>query len=281
MSVQIREHKPAEQLAPYVELFWEGDFNTTYEYKLRQQVVPNGYVELVIHLSERHCDLFKGNRWLRSPDYTVIGLYTRPYEVHFRDRVRVFGIRFKPEGIYNLFGIPASEFSESYEDMSLVLGAAFREYCSRLRESEKISQKLLLTQHYLVSQLKKNHSELTYVNRAAELIRKSDRFDKIDRLPEQVYISLRQLEREFKKKIGITPKRYMRISRLNEVHRKLEEKKEIEFTKIAFDCGYSDQAHFIRDFKSFMGVKPTIFIKEKNRFIVNPESANTLREQSV
>lgn len=279
MSVQIREHKPAEQLAPYIELFWEGDFNTTYEYKLSQQVVPNGYVELVIHLSEKHCDLFKENRWLQSPDYTVIGLHTRPYEVHFRDRVQVFGIRFKPEGIYNLFGIPASEFSESYEDMALVLGAAFREYCSRLRESEKVSEKLLLTQNYLVAQLKKDHSELTYVNRAAELIRESDRFDKIDRLPEQVYISLRQLEREFKKKIGITPKRYMRISRLNEVHRKLEEEKEIEFTKIAFDCGYSDQAHFIRDFKSFMGVKPTIFIKEKNRFIVNPESANTLREQ--
>lgn len=281
MSVQIREHKPAEQLAPYIELFWEGDFNTTYEYKLSQQVVPNGYVELVIHLSEKHCDLFKENRWLQSPDYTVIGLHTRPYEVHFRDRVQVFGIRFKPEGIYNLFGIPASEFSESYEDMALVLGAAFREYCSRLRESEKVSEKLLLTQNYLVAQLKKDHSELTYVNRAAELIRESDRFDKIDRLPEQVYISLRQLEREFKKKIGITPKRYMRISRLNEVHRKLEEEKEIEFTKIAFDCGYSDQAHFIRDFKSFMGVKPTIFIKEKNRFIVNPESANTLREQFV
>lgn len=88
-------------------------------------------------------------------------------------------------------------------------------------------------------------------------------------LPGMVYISLRQLEREFKQKVGITPKQYHRIARLNDVYRRLEDNQQVEFTKIAFDCGYSDQAHFIRDFKSIMGVKPTIFIKEKQQYIVN------------
>jgi len=269
MSIQVTEYKPIKYLQPYVELFWKGDFNVTRMTGFRQLVVPNGFLDLIIHLSDHHCDLPSDGRWSQSPDYTIIGLYTKPYEVRFSDLVNTFGIRFKPEGIYNLFGVPASLFSESYDDMELVLGQSFRNYCARMKEAPEIKQRLKLTEQYLLKQLEKNNSELNYVNYAAEMIRKSDEFNKIEEIPGKVYVSLRQLEREFKKKIGTTPKRYMRIARLNEVHKKLEENDELELTQVAFDCGYADQAHFIRDFKSIMGVNPTLFVKERDQFIVN------------
>lgn len=273
MSVQIKEFSPGKDLQLYVEFFWEGQFNLSGATTLYQKVVPNGFVELVIHPSDSHCHLPIGDEWASSPDYTIIGLYTRPYEVQFPHYVNVFGIRFKPEGIYNLFGIPASVFSEKYEDMELVLGREFKEYCERLRETSHITKRLKLTASFLLKKLEQNSAEITYLNRAAEMIRRSEGFNKIDELPDKVYISQRQLEREFNKKIGITPKRYMRIARLNEVHRKLEDEQELELTKIAFDCGYADQAHFIRDFKSFMGVNPTLFTKNRHQFIVNSQSA--------
>lgn len=278
MSVTIIEYKPADYLQPFVQFFWEGNFNITLEPLLKQQVAPNGFVELIIHLTDDHCFLPAGNRWSRSPDYTIIGLYTRPYEVQFPCLVKTFGIRFKPEGIYNLFGIPASVFSENYEDMELVLGKEFSEYCSKLREASDTRHKLKITERYLLTQLKRNNRDLSYVNRAAEMIRRPNSLEKIDDLPGRVYISLRQLEREFKQKVGITPKQYHRITRLNDVYRRLEENQQVEFTKIAFDCGYADQAHFIRDFKSIMGVKPTIFIKEKQQYIVNSRLAESSAE---
>lgn len=269
MPVKIREYYPDKLLQPYVELFWEGDFNPAHRPVLSRGVVPNGFVELVIHQSDDHCELLAGNKWSASPDYTIIGLYTQPYEVQFRKRVNVFGIRFKPEGIYNLFGIPASVFSERYEDMRLVLDKDFDEYSSRLREAKSMKQKLKISHQYLLKQAEKNHSELGYVNHAAELIRRPGKLKKIEELPQKVYISLRQLERQFKKETGITPKQYMRIMRLNEVHRKLESEQPTELTQIAFDCGYADQAHFIRDFKNLMGLNPSDFGKKKNDFIVN------------
>ncbi len=278
MSVQITEFKPSNELQPFVEFFWEGKFNINGTNTLSQLVVPNGFVELVIHPSNSHCYLPNKNGWSSSPDYTIIGLYTKPYEVQFPKHVNVFGIRFKPEGIYNLFGIPASVFSERYEDMELVLGKEFQEYCSKLKESSDITEKLNITTKYLSKKLEENHRDLTYLNRAAEMIRKSGGFEKVETLPDKVYISLRQLEREFKQKVGITPKRYMRISRLNEVHRRLEEEQELELTNIAFACGYADQAHFIRDFKNIMGVNPTLFVKNRHQFIVNNHPANPLKE---
>ncbi|NNC45774.1 MAG: AraC family transcriptional regulator, partial [Winogradskyella sp.] len=89
-------------------------------------------------------------------------------------------------------------------------------------------------------------------------------------LPSRLCISKRQLEREFKEKIGISPKHYLRITRINEVIRLLNEKQVFDLTSITYHCGYFDQSHFIKDFKRITGQKPTIFIKERGQFICNP-----------
>ena len=65
----------------------------------------------------------------------------------------------------------------------------------------------------------------------------------------------------------------MRLARLNEVNRILTNGRRLLLTDVSYICGYSDQAHFIRDFKHFTGESPTIFIREKDRYIVNPNSA--------
>ena len=271
MPVQLTEYTPSAYLNPFVEVFWQGQFNITAAGRLHQQVLPNGYVELVIHLSDLHCALFKDNEWAKSPAYTIIGLYDEPYEVRFDDLVEVFGIRFKPEGIYNLFGVPAAVFSQTFEDMESVLGGAFREYCLRLREAATVRQRLELTEASLRRNLERQGGRgLSYVNHAAELIRRNSGEVRIEELSRQVFISQRQLEREFRQKIGLSPKLYLRIQRLNAVHRQLQSGQVLDFTQITYACGYADQAHFIRDFKRFTGVRPTVFIRRRKFYIVNP-----------
>lgn len=270
MNAPITEYKPDKSLSPFVELFWKGNFNANPSGNILQRVIPNGYVELIIHLSDLHCDLYNFSGWSQSPVCTVIGVYAQPYEVQFRSLVEVFGIRFKPEGIYNIFGIPASEFAESYEDLSLVLGSDFRSFSDRLREAKTTVGMITLAEKYLQKNIQRNQINLSYVNHAAELIRQTNGIMKIEQLPTKVYISQRQIEREFKDKIGISPKHYLRIMRLNEVHRLLKADRQLNFTEVAYQSGYTDQAHFIKDFKSITGEKPTIFVRERQQFIVNP-----------
>ncbi len=269
MSVKLTEYNPDPPLSSFVEFYWKGDFNTASEPLLSQLVVPNGYVELVIHLSEFHCDLFSARGWGQSPDYTVIGLYTRPYEVQFRSLVHVFGIRFKPEGIFNLFGIPASSFSERFEDMEAVLGSYFCEYCSKLRETNDTGQQIALTRSYLLKQLQKNHPEQTYLNYAADIIREMNNIVRIEELPGKVYISRRQLEREFMQKIGVTPKQYLRIARLNAINRYLQANTNQSLGALSYETGFSDQAHLTREFKSLVGVPPAKFRDAIEQYIVN------------
>lgn len=94
--------RPSAAISPYVEHIWEARFNTDSDPELSLKVVPNGFVELILHISERHCLLSRNGIWIPSPDYTIIGLFTEPYEVRSRGEVKTLGIRIKPEAVRNL-----------------------------------------------------------------------------------------------------------------------------------------------------------------------------------
>jgi len=129
------------------------------------------------------------------------------------------------------------------------------------------------TENYLLNSLRSNKIDLSYINHAADLIRKTKNI-KIEDLTKRVFISQRQLEREFKDKFGISPKHYLRITRINEVLRLLNDNQAIDLTSVAYYCGYFDQAHFINDFKKITGKNPSIFIKERGQIIANPGLAH-------
>lgn len=274
MNIRVNEYKPDKSLSPFIEWYWMGSFNDRASGNLSWRVVPSGYVELIIHLTDLHCDLPGFQGWSQSPNYTIIGLQTKPYVVRFSNNVRVFGIRLKPEGIYNVFGVRASEFMDVYEDMSLVMGRSFRDFCDQLTMKKNAKNMLQIANQYLIKTAKRNGNNPGYVNNAAELIRKSGGVLKMEDLTDSVFIGLRQLEREFKERIGISPKKYLRISRLIQVHRLLEANKELNLTQVAYQLGYTDQAHFIRDYRSIIGEKPSGLVKEKDRFIVNTKLAD-------
>jgi len=273
MSIHIEEFKPSESLRPFVELYWEGSFNTNASGLLSMQMIPNGCLELIFHLNDLHCDLHDDNTWSQTPDYMIIGLFIQPYEVQFKNHVKVFSIRFKPEGIYNVFGVPASTLKERFEDMSMVFGSEFRDFSHRLKEEKSIAAMIKRTENFLLKNLQGNKIDMSYVNRAAELIRNLKGI-RIKDLSNKVFISQRQLEREFKEKVGISPKHYLRITRVNEVMRWLDDNRSIDLTSVAYHCGYFDQAHFINDFKRITGKTPTIYIRERGQVIANPGLAH-------
>jgi AraC-like DNA-binding protein len=279
MNNVIKEYKPSPELSPYVEFFWTGIFNINSVDNYVQRVVPNGYVELIIHLSDDHCELLQRNAFSPSPDYTLIGLFTEPYDVHFRKSVSVFGIRLKPEGVYHVFGMPASEIHKDFADMEIIAGKHFRKYCLKLREQNQLTQMIFLTEEYLRRNVSNNKLNLYYLNHAAEMIRMRKGKISINDLAGKVYISSRQLEREFRQKIGLSPKSYMRIARLNEVNRRINSGNRIDLTHLSHSIGYSDQAHFIRDFKCFTGESPKVFINQRENFIVNPNASELVELQ--
>ena len=70
-------------------------------------------------------------------------------------------------------------------------------------------------------------------------------------------MSAKTLERQFHEKIGFTPKFYTRIVRFSHAMKMLTQNKGV--FDIIVDCGYTDQAHFIKEIRLFTGRTPKFY----------------------
>ncbi len=271
MNIVFEEYPPCPVLAPYIHTYWSARFNVNALPDFTQSVVPNGYVELIIHITDDHCHLTeKNNGKVPSPDYTLIGLHTSQYEVRFSNTVSVFGIRFHPDGLSNILGLPPSVIASTYVDTSDVLGANINDFCHRIREKNSSASRVAIANSLLSAMLAKNINEFDYTALAARIVRRHSGLIAQKDLMREVPISPRQLQRGFKSRFGITTKEYMRIARLNAVQRYMRSGTPVDFATVAYDNGFADQSHFIREFKAFTGTAPQSFVRAGKRFIVNP-----------
>lgn len=74
-------------------------------------------------------------------------------------------------------------------------------------------------------------------------------------------VGQRQLERVFKQAMGITAKQYQRIVRVNKTVQYLRCNPSANLIAVAYQFGYSDQAHMTREFKSFTHYTPSYYIR--------------------
>src|SRR5690606_31609543 len=159
---------------------------------------------LIIHTTADHCKLARRDSdWIRTPEFILVGLFDKPYEVRFSRKVDVFGIRFYPDGIRNIFGISPSEFFATYEDGVDVLGQRLREFCSRLREAPGSTEQVLLTDRFIQDQLSRHVKTYDYTHIAMRRIRQVHGIHDYAALMREIPISPRQLQREFKSQYGI------------------------------------------------------------------------------
>ncbi|MBO9632924.1 MAG: helix-turn-helix transcriptional regulator [Chitinophagaceae bacterium] len=70
------------------------------------------------------------------------------------------------------------------------------------------------------------------------------------------HIPQRTLEVQFNNNIGISPKSFSRMLRINHAHKQCIVLKKNDWQEIIHECNYFDQAHFIKEFKTFFGYTP-------------------------
>jgi transcriptional regulator GlxA family with amidase domain len=81
----------------------------------------------------------------------------------------------------------------------------------------------------------------------------------VTELAGRMNITRRNMERKFISLIGMSPKQLSRVTRLQATIKMLQENRFTSLTSLAYENGYYDQAHFIKDFKDFTGISPKAF----------------------
>lgn len=206
MSIHLKEYTPAAPLTPFIEYYWEGIYCGSALNSLEQKVIPTGYIDFILHLSDARCEVKMNSDWQISAPFFLSGFWSTPIRVQFWERVETFNIRFKPEAIEFLFGIPAAEFQNTSGNLEDVLGPSFSSFCFQLEASRTVNERIKLTDEYLLNKLYNSKIRFSYLQVASDLIRNQKCEISVEALSDKVCISARQLEREFKNKLGISPK---------------------------------------------------------------------------
>lgn len=101
------------------------------------------------------------------------------------------------------------------------------------------------------------------VNHALALLRQHPQAIRIARIAQAAGLSERRLALLFRRQIGMTPKHYARLLRFRAVMAQAHEQTTVDWSALAADCGYGDQAHLSHEFRRFAGVSPSAFMASR------------------
>jgi AraC-like DNA-binding protein len=75
-------------------------------------------------------------------------------------------------------------------------------------------------------------------------------------------MSVRNFERRFLEQVGVSPKSFCRLVRFNSALNFKINNPKTSWTKVAYEFGYYDSMHLIKDFKQFTDSNPTNLLTE-------------------
>lgn len=170
-------------------------------------------------------------------------------------------VGFQPGGMHRLLRIPMQELLGQPFDATLILGKDIKEINEKLNDTKDYDKMICIIQNYLLAQAKKLKPGLPLELVLIEM-KHSNNYLNVDQLAKRACIGVRQLERQFLERTGMSPKVFTRLVRFSKAWVMREKDANISWTKIAYACDYADQMHMIRDFKEFAGVTPGILQKD-------------------
>lgn len=165
-------------------------------------------------------------------------------------------IGFQPGALHRLLGEPMYKMLpyRNY-DGEVVFGYNVKHVTDALANAASFEQMKTIADDFIFSLLSKFRKPVAIDAVIPDII-KYGGVIKIDELVKRAFMSNRQFERTFKDRMGVSPKFYSRLVRFGKAWLLKENKSQLTWTDVAYECNYFDQMHLIRDFKAFANANP-------------------------
>ncbi|TLX57301.1 AraC family transcriptional regulator [Stutzerimonas nosocomialis] len=237
---------PSPALAAHVQRFWwiEGAAGATYD---MQMLHPDGGSGVIFNFA----DPLSLDGVLHRPAALVAGPQLSSARLQLAGRVKLMGVRFRPGMGALFFGMGLDELSGFHGDGGP--GLRLTTLTDALADLDRDGQQRLVEQA-LLARLAAAREQRSPVQQLLSQIAASGGGARLSDLMQAVPLGQRQLERLFRHQVGLSPKQFSRIQRVALSRRELQLGTPLLDTALA--CGYSDQAHFIHDFKTVVGMTP-------------------------
>ncbi len=262
-----RIHTPSSPLSDFVEYFYYCEGYSPSHHK--EKVLPDGAIDLFVDLSDEPKKLFANETdeiYIEYKKSWISGGRTK-YIVIQSGNLKMAGIRFKPGGTFPFLSFPVSELNDQVIDLDLIWGNEVHGLRDKLLEAITIETLFNVFEKYMYKKAAgdlEQHPLLHYA--LAQLVKSPGDWD-MKRLSAKLGISNKHLITLFARHVGLSPKLFCRISKFQKVLQLIETEQKIEWAPLAYECGYYDQAHFIKEFNSFSGINPSAYLTRKGEYI--------------
>jgi AraC-like DNA-binding protein len=253
-------HRPGPPLSQVVNMFWYCEGYDAFPRIERR--VPGNSFQIVIDLANNRIPVFdrESGKLLSSTAPTlVVGMPSRFEVIHTASLRCMMGVVFVAGRAPALLRLPVGELENQEVDLSLFLRNSPAELRERLQQAPDPAARFAVLEQMLTRRIDWEcmvHPAVPFVVRS--LREPGNR--KIADLAQQAGLSPRRLTQLFREQVGLTPKLYARIHRLRQVLRTLNgQGRQLDWARLAADCGYYDQAHFAHEFREFTGLTPSEF----------------------
>jgi AraC-like DNA-binding protein len=260
MNYQV--YTPLPELQPFVKCFWtlEDDFGG--ENPVKQRVLPDGCMEMIFHYDDLFRQYFEDGSSIIQPRSFVFGQITTYIEIAPTGTTGLVSARFLPDGLKPFLEIPVSALANKAVDIGHVFGEKGTLLEKNIIAAADNQQRIQFIEAFLLSRLADPQTISTITKDCIDIIFKSQGQLDVMELAGKLKINRRNMERKFTAAIGMSPKQLSRVVRLQATLKMLEQKSFTSLTSLAYENGYYDQAHFIKDFKEFTGLSPKSFFSE-------------------
>lgn len=201
----------------------------------------------------------------------IYGQLDRFCNVWATGKVRLLIAVLYPFGAAALFRLPASELRNEIVGCEHFYGQDASFLADEIAIATSISEKTKTAERFLLSRLRQQEIVgNTLIISAISLIHAQNGLLPVTRLTEVLGVTERQLQRKFEEQVGISPKRYAGITRMQYALKMLRKKSgTISFAGIACESGFFDQAHLIREMKNLSGLTPGQYLSPQNLLAAN------------
>ncbi|WP_353718184.1 helix-turn-helix domain-containing protein [Dyadobacter sp. 676] len=175
-----------------------------------------------------------------------------------------------PFGAAALFKMPASELRNQIVGCEECFKTDPAWVSDEIASLPAIHDKIRAAERFLLSQLKESGSCDALITHAVQAIHSENGLVPVTRLAALTGTTERQLQRKFEERIGISPKRYAGVVRMQYALRMLRRKNgDLSLAAIACEAGFFDQAHLIREMKNLSGLTPGQYLGPQNVLAAN------------
>jgi AraC-like DNA-binding protein len=231
---------PSEALRDVVQHFWSVRWDLRGHPTQTRETLPHPNVHLVIDAL--------GAR--------VHGIHAGRFSTILEGRAGVFGIKFRPGGFRSLLGRPLATLRKRTLAAAEVIGQHARALADIDPIDDDDQGKIAVAECVLLGMGTSVDSQGRLAASIVDNIANDRNLLTVEQLTSRWSMTTRSLQRLFNEQVGISPKWIINRYRIHEAIDLLANGIPADWTRLALDLGYYDQAHFIRDFKRLVGCAP-------------------------